>query len=84
MSIERDIKSLHSTNNVRFDQVFKICSRYFEGPRTTGGSHVIFKTPWPGDPRINIQRQKGGKAASYQVKQVIKALEKLRDEYGKR
>lgn len=32
--------------------------------------------PWSGDPRINIQ-EKNGKAKDYQVKQVIKAIEKL-------
>lgn len=41
-----------------------------------GSSHRIYKTPWPGDPRVNIQDSKG-KAKPYQVKQVIKAIEKL-------
>lgn len=84
MSIESDINKICSTKNVRFSQLAAICDRCFKGPRTTWGSHFIYKTPWRGDPRINIQRRKGGRVASYQVKQVIKALEKLRDEYGKR
>ncbi len=41
-----------------------------------GTSHAIFKTPWSGDPRINIQDDKG-KAKSYQVRQVLFAIEKL-------
>ncbi|HRJ89834.1 MAG TPA: hypothetical protein PLN05_11425 [Pyrinomonadaceae bacterium] len=40
------------------------------------GSHHIFKMPWPGDPRLNIQSDKG-KAKPYQVEQVIAALNKL-------
>jgi hypothetical protein len=34
------------------------------------------KTPWVGDPRINIQDDKG-KAKAYQVRQVLLAIEKL-------
>ena len=37
--------------------------------------------PWKGDPRVNIQ-SKNGMAKDYQVRQVIKALTKRRDEYG--
>jgi hypothetical protein len=46
----------------------------------TGTSHFIFKTRWPGDPRINIQRDKQNKkmAKPYQVRQVIAALERLK------
>ena len=42
----------------------------------SASSHRIYKTPWEGDPRINIQNYKG-KAKAYQVKQVLLALEKL-------
>jgi hypothetical protein len=38
--------------------------------------HVIFKTPWPGNPRVNIQNDKG-RAKAYQVKQVLLAIERL-------
>jgi hypothetical protein len=31
---------------------------------------------WPGDPRINIQNDKG-RAKAYQVKQVLTAIDKL-------
>jgi hypothetical protein len=43
----------------------------------------VFKTPWPGDPRVNIQNDKG-KAKAYQVRQVLEAISKLkgqRDEH---
>jgi hypothetical protein len=32
-------------------------------------------TPWPGDPRVNIHNDKG-KAKAYQVRQVLKAIDK--------
>jgi len=41
----------------------------------------IYKTPWQGDPRVNIQNSKG-KAKAYQVKQVLKAIEKLEVKNG--
>lgn len=61
---------------VRFTGLRKICEHYFGKPRQSRSSNCIFKTPWPGDPRVNIQNDKG-KAKSYQVKQVLRAIEKL-------
>jgi hypothetical protein len=62
-------------NNVAFSDLAKLCEHYFGRPRQSG-SHLIFKTPWPGDPRVNVQ-DKNGKAKPYQVKQVLAAIEKL-------
>lgn len=62
--------------NVRFGDLRKICEEYFGKPRQMGTSHTVFKTPWAGDPRINIQEQKG-KAKAYQVRQVLLAIDKL-------
>ncbi len=62
--------------DVRFSDLSKVCHYYFGEPRQSGGSHRIYKTPWQGDPRINIQSQKG-KAKAYQVKQVLLAIERL-------
>src|SRR5260363_23176 len=62
--------------NVRFSDLKKICEMVFGPPRQHGTSHAIFKTPWPGDPRVNIQNAKG-KAKSYQVRQVLLAIDKL-------
>ncbi len=62
--------------NVRFADLKKVCEAYFGKPRQTGTSHAIFKTPWPGDPRVNIQDDKG-KAKPYQVRQVLLAIDKL-------
>ena len=69
-------KMRNEPSNVRFNDLMKVCSAYFGEPRQAGTSHAIFKTPWAGDPRINIQNSKG-KAKPYQVKQVLQALEKL-------
>lgn len=62
--------------NVRFGDLKKVCEEYFGKPRQSGTSHAIFKTPWVGDPRINIQNDKG-KAKAYQVRQVLLAIDKL-------
>jgi hypothetical protein len=62
--------------NVRFADLCNICEHYFGSPRQSGSSHKVYKTPWQGDPRVNIQNYKG-KAKAYQVKQVLKAIERM-------
>jgi len=62
--------------DVRFADLCRICDFYFGKARQSGSSHRIYRTPWPGDPRVNIQNHKG-KAKAYQVKQVLMAIEKL-------
>ena len=62
--------------NIRFADLKRVCEVHFGKPRQTGTSHLIFKTPWSGDPRINIQEDKG-KAKAYQVRQVLLAIDKL-------
>ena len=62
--------------NVRFADLARLCDAYFGEPRQRGTSHRVYRTPWPGDPRVNIQNDKG-KAKPYQVRQVVKAIEKL-------
>jgi hypothetical protein len=64
---------------VRFAELCRVCDHYFGQPRQSGSSHVVYKTPWLGDPRVNIQNDKGF-AKPYQVKQVIKAIERLQNE----
>lgn len=54
----------------------KVCDHYFERRNTKRTSHRTYKTPWLGDPRVNIQNAKG-KAKPYQVHQVLEAIEKL-------
>lgn len=71
------IKQLErSPSNVRFADLCKICDYYFGEARQKSSSHRVYKTPWQGDPRVNIQ-EKNGKGKDYQVKQVIKALKRL-------
>jgi hypothetical protein len=70
-----------SSKNVRFSDLCKICDHYFGEPRQKKSSHCVYKTPWQGDPRINIQNDKG-KAKAYQVRQVLLAIEKLEINHG--
>ena len=75
-SIESIILEItRNPNNVRFTDLRKVCEYYF-GQGRQHSSHIVYKTSWVGDPRINIQNDKG-KAKTYQVKQVLKAIEKL-------
>ena len=64
--------------NVRFADLMKICVEYFGEARQKGTSHAIFKTPWQGNPRIDIQNDRG-KAKAYQVRQVLLAIDKLKE-----
>jgi hypothetical protein len=66
---------------VRFAELCRVCDHYFGEARQTSGSHRIYKTPWIGDPRVNIQNGKGASKA-YQVKQVLKAIERMEIEHG--
>ena len=60
---------------VRFADLCRVCEHFFGQPRQKGTSHRIYRTPWQGDPRVNIQDDKG-KAKTYQVRQVLKAIER--------
>ena len=81
-SIEEIIDHMkRNPQDVRFTDLCKVCERYFGVPRQGGSSHRIYQTPWPGDPRVNIQNKKG-KARAYQVRQVLKALERLELDNG--
>lgn len=76
-SVEKLLEQMHrEPANVGFNDFKKVCQTYFGKPRQDGSSHAIFKTPWPGDPRVNIQSAKG-KAKPYQVRQVLQAIDKI-------
>jgi len=64
---------------IRFQDLCKVCEHYFGEARQTGSSHRVYKTPWQSDPRVNIQNDKGT-AKAYQVRQVLKAIERLEEE----
>jgi hypothetical protein len=63
---------------LRYADLYKVCVAFFGEPRQSASSHAVFKTPWPGDPRVNIQNDKG-KAKPYQVRQVLLAIERLQE-----
>ncbi len=62
--------------NVSYTDLLNVCIHHFGDPHQKGTSHAVFKTPWPGDPRVNIQNDRG-KARLYQVRQVVAAIDKL-------
>ena len=79
-SIERLIAEMRrSPKGVRFSDLERVCRHYFGEPRRRGSSHQVFRTPWPGDPRVNIQDDHGS-AKPYQVRQVLAAIEKVEQE----
>ena len=81
-SVEEIIAQMRrNPQDVRFSDLCKVCDRYFDAPRRGGTSHRVYQTPWQGDPRVNIQNKKG-KARAYQVRQVLKAIERLELENG--
>jgi len=65
-----------SPATVRFRDLVKVCDAHFGPPRQAGTSHRVYRTPWPGDPRVNIQGA-DGMAQAYQVRQVLRAIEKV-------
>jgi len=71
----------NSPTGVRFADLCKVCDHYFGPACQSGSSHRVYKTPWIGDPRVNIQNDKG-KAKAYHVKQVLKAIERMEMEHG--
>ena len=78
-SIEKIIANMRkSPANIRFSDLVKVCDHYFGDARTRGTSHHIYQTPWPGDPRVNIQKGKSGKAKAYQVRQVRSVILKYK------
>ena len=79
-----DIKDIlaqmrENPKGIRFNDLCKVCEFYFGEARQSGSSHRIYKTPWQGDPRVNIQNAKG-KAKPYQVRQVLQAIQRLEEQ----
>jgi len=72
-----------SPQGIRFSDLCRVCDRFFGQSRQSGSSHRNYKTPWEGDPRVNIQNVKG-MAKAYQVRQVLKAIERLKRENKKK
>jgi hypothetical protein len=68
---------------IRFADLCRVCDHFFERSRQSGSSHRIYKMPWDGDPRVNIQNAKAV-AKAYQVRQVLRAIERLKHENEKK
>jgi hypothetical protein len=78
--IDRIVEQMRrSPQGIRFVDLFRVCDHYFGQPRQHGSSHRVYRTPWRGDPRVNIQNAKG-LAKAYQVRQVLNAIERIEDE----
>jgi hypothetical protein len=54
---------------------------FFGKPRKSVTSHRVYRMPWAGDPRVNIQSSRG-KAKAYQIRQVLLAADKLESSSG--
>ncbi len=74
-------KMRRNPTGIRFNELTKVCDYYFGKPRNSGTSHWVYKTPWAGDPRVNIQNSRG-KAKAYQVRQVLLAIDQLESSDG--
>ena len=59
-----------SPGTVRFRDLVKVCDAYFGAPRQAGTSHRVYRTPWPGDPRVNVQNHNG--MAKQSAQQTVK------------
>ena len=75
---DKIVQKINDGKQVRFNEACTVCEKLFGKPRITG-SHHVYKTPWSGDPRINIQNV-GGFVKPYQVKQLKTAIEKVNED----
>jgi len=77
-SISKILEKMRATpQNVRYTELAMVCEHFFGKPRQRGSSHAVYKTPWQGDPRVNIQAGEAGKAKPYQIRQVLAAIDRL-------
>jgi hypothetical protein len=72
----------NNPKGIRFTDAITVCNHYFGKPRQKSSSHHVYKTPWIGNPRVNIQNEKG-KTKAYQVRQILAAIDKLEAEHAK-
>ena len=77
MRVEKLLAAIRNNpHDVRFRDLAKVCDAFFGEPRQKGTSHRVYRMPWKGDPRVNIQ-EKSGKAKPYQVRQALRAIDRL-------
>ena len=70
------VEMRNNPRNIRFSDAVKVAETHF-GPPRRSGSHHVFRMPWPGDPRVNLQASSDGKAKAYQVRQLLAAIDRL-------
>ena len=81
VGVEKLLQAARSNQRgVHFSDLVKICNAYFGAPRQKSASHCVYRMPWKGDPRVNIQ-SRNGMAKRYQVQQVLRAIERYEREY---
>jgi hypothetical protein len=79
-TVEEIVAAMRSNpNDIRFSDLCRVCDHFFGPARQKRSSHRVYKTPWQGDPRVNIQSAKG-RAKPYQVRQVLRAIERMQNE----
>jgi len=83
--VAKDVEELlarmrENAAGVGFADACRVVTHFFGEPRQKGTSHRVWKMPWAGDPRINLQSGEGGKAKSYQIRQVVQAIDRLLEE----
>lgn len=80
-SVEKILAQMRANpRDVRYYDLVKVCTHFFGPPRTNqGGAHAVFKMPWSGDPRVNVQNN-SGKAKVYQVRQALRAIDRKQEE----
>lgn len=64
--------------DIAFQDALRVAEHFF-GPPRIHGSHFFFRMPWTGDPLVNLQRQ-GKTAKAYQVRQLLRAVDRLERE----
>lgn len=72
------VEMRRNPKGIRFADLCRVCDSYFGEARQSSGSHRIYRTPWQGDPRVNIQ-DSNGMGKPYQVRQVLKAIDRLQE-----
>ena len=76
---EKLLAAMHNNpKGVKFHDASKVADHYFGKPRIKG-SHNVYTMPWAGCPRVNLQ-DGGGYVDSYQVAQLLQAVDKLEGE----
>ena len=70
----------NNTRSVKYRDASKVAEHYFGKPRVRG-SHSVYTMPWAGFPRVNLQNV-GGYVDSYQIAQLLDAIDKLEGEMG--